>query len=93
MAVNQLVVKALKETYTVEQLETARADAAADVLAGVQVTQVTFEGGGASGRPISGDPGYVLEHVQSALDQLADTTLSAQPSSAYFDLSKRTFGT
>jgi hypothetical protein len=93
VAVNQLVVKALTQTYTRAQLETARATAAADVLAGVQVTQVNFEGGGASGRPISGDPSYVLEHIQSAIDQMDDATLAAQPSCAYFDLSKRTFGT
>ena len=93
MAVNQLVVKALTQTYTRAQLETARGTAAADVLAGVQVTQVNFEGGGASGRPISGDPSYVLEHIQSAIDQMDDATLAAQPSCAYFDLSKRTFGT
>lgn len=93
MAVNQLVVKALKETYTKAQLEEARAAAAADILSGVQVTQVTFEGGGASGRPISGDPSFVLEHVQSAIDQLDDSTLSAQPACAFMDLSKRTWGT
>lgn len=93
MAVNQLVVKALKETYTRVQLEDARAQATADILAGVQVTQVSFEGGGATGRPISGDPSFVLEHIQSALDQLDDDDLAAQPSCAFFDLSKRQFGT
>lgn len=93
MAVNQLVVKALRLTYTEAQLEEARGAAAADVLAGVQITQVTFEGGGATGRPISGDPSYVLEHVQAALDQLADVNLAAQPSSSTFDLSKRSWGT
>lgn len=93
MAVNQLVVKALKETYSQAELEAARSAALADILAGVQVTQVTFEGGSASGRPISGDPSFVLEHVQSALDQLEDATLSAQPSCAFVDLSKRPFGT
>lgn len=93
MAVNQLVVKALKETYTKAQLEEARATAAADVLAGVQITQVSFEGGGATGRPISGDPAYVLEHIQSAIDQLDDADLQGQPSCAFFDLSKRQFGT
>ena len=93
MAVNTLVVKALTQTYTQAQLEEARAAAAADILAGVQVTQVTFEGGGASGRPISGDPSFVLEHVQAAIDQMEDTDLAAQPSCAFFDLSKRPFGT
>lgn len=93
MAVNTLVVKALTQTYTQAQLEEARAAAAADILAGVQVTQVTFEGGGASGRPISGDPAFVLEHVQAAIDQLEDTDLSGQPACAFFDLSKRQFGT
>jgi len=93
VAVNQLVVKALIATYSQDQLETARATAAADILAGVQVTQVNFEGGGASGRPISGDPAFVLEHIQSALDQMEDTTLASQPSCASFDLSKRAFGT
>lgn len=93
MAVNTLVVKALKATYTYAELTTARATALSDLLAGVQITQVTFEGGGASGRPISGDPAYLLEHLQSALDQLDDDTLADQPTSAYFDLSKRQFGT
>ena len=93
MAVNQLVVKALKETYQRAQLEAARSAAATDILAGVQVTQVNFEGGSASGRPISGDPTFVLEHVQAALEQMADTTLVLQPSCAFVDLSKRTFGT
>jgi len=93
VAVNSLVVKSLVATYTRAQLVTARATAAADILAGVQVTQVTFEGGGASDRPISGDPAYVLEHIQAAIDQIDDTDLSAQPSSAFVDLSKRQFGT
>jgi hypothetical protein len=93
VAVNTLVVKALCATYTYAQLETARASAAADILAGVQVTQVSFEGGGATGRPISGDPSFVLEHVQAALDFMDDPETTAQPSSAFFDLSKRPFGT
>ncbi len=93
MAVNSVVVKALVATYSAAQLESARATAAADMLAGVQITQVTFEGGGASGRPISGDPAFVLEHIQAALDQIEDESLSAQPSSAFMDLSKRPFGT
>jgi hypothetical protein len=93
VAVNSVVVKALVATYSQAQLESARATAAADMLAGVQITQVTFEGGGASGRPISGDPAYVLEHIQAALDQIEDETLSAQPSCAFVDLSKRPFGT
>jgi hypothetical protein len=93
VAANSVVVKALLATYTQTQLETARATAAADLLAGVQITQVTFEGGGASGRPISGDPAYVLEHIQAALDQIEDESLAAQPTSAFMDLSKRPFGT
>jgi hypothetical protein len=93
VAVNQIVVKALIASYTQEQLEAARLQSAADILAGVQVTQVSFEGGGATGRPISGDPSFVLEHIQSALDQIEDETLSAQPQSAFMDLSKRPFGT
>lgn len=93
VAANPVVVKALIATYSQAQLETARSTAAADLLAVVQITQVTFEGGGASGRPISGDPAYVLEHLQAALDQIEDESLSAQPSSAFMDLSKRPFGT
>lgn len=93
MAVNQLVVKALKETYSRDQLEAARSTAVADVLSGVQITQVTFEGGNASGRPITGDPSFILEHIQSAIDQMDDETLAAQPSCSSFDLSKRPFGT
>jgi hypothetical protein len=93
VAVNTLVVKAYTQAYTRAQLEEARAAALADISAGVQITQVTFEGGGASGRPISGDPAWLLEHLQTALDQLDDDTLAAQPSSAFFDLSKRPWGT
>lgn len=93
MAVNTLVVKALTQTYSRAELESARAAALADLMSGVQITQVTFEGGGASGRPISGEPAYVLEHVQTALDQLEDDSLAHQPSSAFVDLSKRPFGT
>jgi len=93
VAVNALVVKSLIQTYSLTQLESARATAAADVLAGVQITQVTFEGGGASGRPISGDPAYVLEHIQAAIDRIQDPSIAGQPSSASFDLSKRPWGT
>lgn len=93
MAANSVVVKALVATYSQAQLEAARATAAADLLAGVQITQVTFEGGGASGRPISGDPAYVLEHIQAALDQIEDESLPTQPTCAFMDLSKRPFGT
>lgn len=93
MAANSVVVKSLIATYSQAQLETARATAAADLLAGVQITQVSFEGGGASGRPISGDPAYVIEHIQAALDQIEDESLATQPSSAFMDLSKRQFGT
>jgi hypothetical protein len=93
MAVNQTVVKAMLATYTRASLEAARATALADILAGVQITQVTFEGGGASGRQVSADPNYLVEHIQAALDQLDDADLAARPSSAYIDLSKRIFGT
>ena len=93
MAVNTLVVKALTQTYSRAELEQAREAALADILSGVHVTQVSFEGGGASGQPISGDPAYVLEHVQSALEFLDDETLAEQPSCSFFDLSKRPFGT
>lgn len=93
MAVNAVVVRALKESYTVVQLQAARAQAAADVLSGVQVTQVSFEGGGATGRPISGDPSWVLEHIQAALDLHEDAAALSKPSSAFVDLSQRPWGT
>jgi hypothetical protein len=93
VAVNQLVVKSLIASYQKEELEAARLQATADFLSGIQITQVNFEGGGATGRPISGDPAHVLEHVQAALDQIEDENLASQPSSSYFDLSKRQFGT
>jgi hypothetical protein len=93
MAVNQTVVRAMISSYTRASLEAARTAALDDILAGVQITQVTFEGGGASGRQVSADPNYIVEHVQAALDQLDDTDLASRPASAYVDLSKRTFGT
>ena len=93
MAVNTLVVKSLTQTYSLAELQSARATAAADVLAGVQITQVTFEGGGASGRPISGDPSWVLEHIQSAIDLMEDPSIATVPTSSSIDLSKRPWGT
>ena len=93
MAVNQTTVRAMRETYTRESLQAARAAALADVLAGVQITQVTFEGGGASGQQVSRDPNYLIEHIQAALDQMDDEDLASRPNAAFVDLSKRNFGT
>ena len=92
MAVNATVVKALKATYTREQLVTKRAEAAAEVFAGVQVTQVTFEGGGASGRPTL-TPQEVLELIQAVIDAYDDEGAETRPNSAFVDLSQRAWGT
>ncbi len=92
--INLNIVKALRLTYpTVEALEALRVTAAADLLAGVQITNITFEGGGASGRPIAQEPGYLLEHIQAAIDEITDDTLINRPQSASMDLSRRSWGT
>lgn len=91
--VNQSVINAYKSRYTQAQLETALDAALADHASGIVVTQVTFEGGGSSGRPITGDPSYLIEHLQTALEQIADPDKVNQPNSTSFDLSKRAFGT
>lgn len=93
VAVNQTVVRAYLQRYTRTQIETALDSALADHASGVAVTNVTFEGGGASGQRISGDPGYLVEHLQAALDQLDDPESANRPMSTSFDLSKRTWGT
>lgn len=91
--VNQSVVAAYKSRYTLAQLQTALDAALADHASGVQVTQVTYEGGGASGQRISGDPGYLIEHLQAAIEQLEDADNTNRPTSTVFDLSRRQFGT
>lgn len=93
MAANQSVVDAYVRIYSEEQITTALTQALADHAAGVQITQVSFEGGNASGRPISGDPSYLVEILETALKQIDDTTLKNQPQSGFMDLSKRSFGT
>jgi hypothetical protein len=93
VAANPIVVRSLRETYTRAQLLGAREKASEDLLAGVQITQIALEGANASGRPISGDPSYVLEHIQAAIDLHDDPDHMHRPNSASFDLSKRPWGT
>lgn len=89
MALNWTVVQAFRDCYTPTQLADMRKDALAEIVAGVTVTQVTFEGGGASGTPNGRSPDWLLEHVQAALG--TDTAGSAAGS--FMDLSKRPFST
>jgi len=93
MAVNQTTVTAMIAAYSREALEAARVTALADLLSGVLITQVSFEGGGASGQRISNSPSYLVEHIQAALDQIDDAELASRPNAAFVDLSKRYFGT
>lgn len=93
MAVNQTVVRAYLTRYTRTQIETALDSALADHASGIAVTNVTFEGGGASGQRITGDPGYLIEILQSCIDQLDDPASANRPASTSFDLSKRPWGT
>jgi len=93
MAVNQSVVDAYVRLYTTEQLEAALQQALSDFTSGVQITQVTFEGGGASGQSIQGSPGMLIEHLEEALKQKADTDRSTRAPGSFFDLSKRPYGT
>jgi len=89
MAVNWSVVKAFRESHTIEQLIAKRNLAVEEVMSGVTVTQVTFEGGGASGQPMQAPPAYVLEHLQAAVD--GDSPSAAR--SSFMDLSGRPFST
>lgn len=93
MAVNQSVVDAYIRIYTSEQLETALSQALSDFTSGVQITQVSFEGGNASGQRISGSPTMLIEHLEEALKQITTTTRAGAADSAFIDLSKRTWGT
>ncbi len=79
--------------YSRTELLATLAQTLSDISSGVQITQVNFEGGGASGRAISGKPDYVHNHVKAALRLLDDPNLRDRPSSAFMDLSRRTFGT
>ena len=93
MAANISVVKAYASRYSETQLNTALDKALDDHSSGVQMTQVTFEGGGANARPISGNPDYLIELLQAAIEYLADPTIYDTPPGAAFDLSKRPFST
>lgn len=79
--------------YSRAELLVALAQAVNDINSNVQITQVNFEGGGASGRAISGKPDYVHNHVKAAIRMLDDPHLPNRPSSAFMDLSNRQFGT
>ena len=92
-AINQTVVNAFKRVYMREQLETALTTASADLISGVQITRITFEGGGADGRPISGAPDYIVEHLEVAIAQLDEPSITSRPNSAFMDLSRRPWGT
>jgi hypothetical protein len=93
MATNSVVVRSLRETYTRAQLLIFREQAAADVLSGVRITQVSMEGANATGTPLSGDPSYVLEHIQAAIDLHDDPGMLGRANSTSIDLSRRQWGT
>ncbi len=69
------MVKAVAAANTKEELETARGEAAAAVLAEkdlVVLESASMEGGGGSGRAIEGNPERVLAVIQAALDYKAN---------------------
>lgn len=93
MAVNQAVVDAYIRLYSEAQLETALQQALGDFASGVTITQVTFEGGGASGQKLEGNPTMLIETLEEALKQIADAERKARPNSTFMDLSQRPYGT
>ena len=67
MAVSNLVISAYRRCYTVDQLTTALTQALNDRASGVLVTNISFDAGGGSGTPITGDPNEVIEILELAL--------------------------
>jgi hypothetical protein len=79
MAVSETVIAAYRRLYTRAQLEAALAKALADRASGVLVTQVSFQDGGGSGVPISGNPNELIETLEVALQQLDETRAAGPP--------------
>lgn len=61
------------EAYTATELADLRKDALADLASGVQVTNVSLEGGGGSGTPIRMDPARMVRVLAQAI-KIADGT-------------------
>jgi hypothetical protein len=91
--IDQEIVEAFILVYSREQLNCALAQAAADLLSGVELTNISFEGGAASGRPISNSPGWLVKHLKAAIGQIDDPGRAGRATSSSFDLSKRPFST
>lgn len=70
MAVSRTVIDAYIRCYSKSQLEDALRIALHDRATGVLVTQVSFQDGGGSGTPISGDPNEIIEILELALKQI-----------------------
>lgn len=79
MAVSQLVLSAYLRIYTRSQIEQALAAALADRAAGVVMTQVSFQDGGGSGQPISGNPNEIIETMELCLRQLDGEASTGPP--------------
>ena len=82
MAVSQTVISAYRRCYSAAQLEEALRVALNDRATGVLVTQISFQDGGGSGTPITGDPNEIIEILERALQQIetgADTNKQPPP--------------
>lgn len=93
MAVSPLAIRAIKNTYSLPVLEGKREELAAEYLSGVTITQVTFEGGGASGQKSNQSPTDLLEIVEAAINLWNDPCYFDRPTASTIDLSYRRFGT
>lgn len=67
MAVSAIVISAYRRCYTADQLQLALVQALNDRASGVMVTNISFDAGGGSGTPITGDPNEVIEILELAL--------------------------
>jgi hypothetical protein len=79
VAVSRTVISAYRRCYSVAQLEEALRVALNDRAAGVLVTQVSFQEGGGSGTPISGDPNEIIEILEITLQQIESGAKSNAP--------------
>ena len=93
MAVSRTVIDAYIRCYSEAQLEEALRVALNDRAAGVMVTQVSFQDGGGSGTPITGDPNEIIEILELALRKIDDGENHAPPLTAAVNFHTRRYQT
>jgi len=89
VAVSKTVISAYKRCYTFEQLTEALQIALNDRASGVLVTQVSFQEGGGSGQPITGDPNEIIEILELTLQDIENGGSTRPPLAAGINFSTR----